>query len=290
MNAKFAAVPPPRRWRSPDADSFWSASGGADGPINGDHSARHLFIYVTAMLIFAASVGGIYNIRAGQFTSGSWLQMESSPIQPQQASLSPQANGLINIQVTCVRPSRVFSLKLRGHSEICHVKLAPSAQTEGHHLKLWTHLEYDPQTAPGTRWDREHPVILICNAQWFMRHSRTLMGVSIVWRKEKAHLKRPQSVHLSSICAKWLKKKKRRNMGLSRGWHLGQFPNGVLISKWHNDVENNWPISVSSCSDVAALRSDGVFYIIKVNVIRTRCTWNYCATRDTAERPMGVSM
>lgn len=71
---------------------------------------------------------------------------------------------------------------------------------------------------------------------------------------------------------------------------MGQFPNGVLISKWHNDVENNWPISVSSCSDVAALRSDGVFYIIKVNVIRTRCTWNYCATRDTAERPMGVSM
>lgn len=71
MNAKFAAVPLLQRWCSLDADSFWSASGAADGPINGDHSARHLFIYVTAMLIFSANVGGICNMQVGQFTNGS---------------------------------------------------------------------------------------------------------------------------------------------------------------------------------------------------------------------------
>lgn len=44
MNAKFATVPLLQRWCSLDADSFWSASGAADGPINGDHSARPLHL------------------------------------------------------------------------------------------------------------------------------------------------------------------------------------------------------------------------------------------------------
>lgn len=64
-------MPLPQFWCSPDTDSFWSASGRADGPINGDHSARHLFIYVTAMLICSANVGGIYNMQEGQRTRGS---------------------------------------------------------------------------------------------------------------------------------------------------------------------------------------------------------------------------
>ncbi len=62
MNAKFAAVPLPQCWCSPDADYFWSVSGRADGPINGDHSVRHLFIYVTAMHICSANVGGTHNM------------------------------------------------------------------------------------------------------------------------------------------------------------------------------------------------------------------------------------
>lgn len=56
----MAALPLPQSGCSPDTDSIWSASGTADGPINGDHSARRLFIYVTDMLIRSAHGGRVY--------------------------------------------------------------------------------------------------------------------------------------------------------------------------------------------------------------------------------------